>query len=123
MKLKNTILKNQTINPISSTNEGSKSVNTFDRFKNFKIHSGSQSQSSPRSSQVSSNSILALRPLLLNEPKHIETVEENASSLSLFAGSLSLSQNSKMELKNFVNRQGLASAGLQQRLPYAIMSK
>lgn len=122
MKLKNVILKNQIINPKSSTNEGSKSVNTFDRFKNFKINSGSQSQSSPRSSQVSSNSILALRPIQINEAKLNDTQEENASSISLFAGSLSLSQNSKLELKNFITRQGQSSAGIQ-RLPHAILSK
>jgi hypothetical protein len=52
LKLKNSLLKNQ-YNPRSSTNEGSRSVHTFDRFKNFKINSGS-SVSSPRSSLVSS---------------------------------------------------------------------
>lgn len=53
LKLKNSLLKNFANPQRSSTNEGSRSVNTFDRFKNFKINSGS-SVSSPRSSLISS---------------------------------------------------------------------
>lgn len=117
MKLKNSLLKNQYIHPKSSTNEGSKSVNTFERFKNFKINSGSQSHSSPRSSQISSNDH-QLRVLQMVDAKQNQSTEENASSVSvsLFAGSLSLSQNSKIELKNFGSKTGILSTG-QAKLP------
>lgn len=102
MKLKNNLLKTQATKPISSTNEGSKSGKTFERFKKFKMYSASPA-STPKSSQISSNEILNLKGVQVQEKQ--SNIEENASSISLFANSLSHSYNSFYEFKKLMQVQ------------------